>query len=432
MENYSRRDFVKAAAISTAAISTFNILGAQNVNGIRADKIKLGLIGCGGRGKGATNQFIRACGLLGIEVEIVAVADAFQSQVNSAIRDFNLDASKGHVGYEAYRKVVESGAEFVIMATPPSFRPRHLEACVEAGKHCFIEKPVAVDPVGARKVIELGELAKLKGLTIVAGTQRRYDVKYQMAKAQIDAGAIGEVVGGVISWYDRVPWISSRRDGQGVADYMTRNWLNFTELSGDHICEQHVHQMDVANWFIGRTPVAFTGMGGRARRETGNQFDFFSVDIDYGKGVHINSQCRQIAGCYNRVGESFRGAVGETIGTRVKGKKVSVPTIEVEAEASMIQEHVELIKSARGKGTPLNCAQAVAEATLCAIGGRISAYTGQVVRWVDLVSNQKSPHYSMQLTATPIDFERGTVVLPEESAPIPGKATPFNDRQYAG
>ena len=190
--------------------------------------------------------------------------------------------------------------------------------------------------------------------------------------------------------------------------------------------------MDIANWFIGRTPVAFTGMGGRARRETGNQFDFFSVDIDYGKGVHINSQCRQIAGCYTRVSESFRGAEGETIGTRVNGKKVSVPTIQLEAEASLIQEHVELIKSARGKGTPLNCAQAVAEATLCAIGGRISAYTGQVVRWVDLVSNQKSPFYSMQLTATPIDFERGTVVLPEEVAPIPGEATPFNDRQYGG
>ena len=235
-------------------------------------------------------------------------------------------------------------------------------------------------------------------------------------------------MGGVISWNGQVPWISSRKPDQSDAHYITRNWLNFTELSGDHIVEQHVHQLDVANWFIGRTPVSFTGMGGRARRETGNQFDFFSVDIDYGNGVHINSQCRQIADCYNRVGESFRGTEGQTIGTKVQGKDVSVPTITLEGGASMIQEHVELIKSARGAGTPLNCAQAVAEATLCAIGGRISAYTGQLVRWVDLVSNQKSPFYAMQLTPSPIDFERGTVVMPAEVPAIPGKEIKFRNR----
>jgi predicted dehydrogenase len=427
MNQFTRRDFVKAAAVSAAAVSTFNILGAQTVNGIGTQKAKVGLIGCGGRGLGALGQFIEACKILGIEVEVVAMADAFQDRVNNGLNRFKVDAAKGHAGYEAYRKVTQSDAEFVIMATPPNFRPQHLEACVEAGKHCFVEKPVAVDPVGARKVIELGELAKTKGLTIVAGTQRRYDAKYQTAKAKIDAGAIGEIVGGVISWNGQVPWISSRKSGQSDAHYMTRNWLNFTELSGDHIVEQHVHQLDVANWFIGRTPVSFNGMGGRARRETGNQFDFFSVDIDYGDGVHIHSQCRQIAGCYNRVGETFRGTQGQTLGTKVKGKDVSVPKIKLEA-ASMIQEHVELIKSVRGSGTPLNCAQAVAEATLCAIGGRISAYTGQLVRWVDLVSNEKSPFYAMQLSPSALDFERGSVVLPPEVPPVPGEAIQFHDR----
>ena len=427
MNNFTRRDFVKAAAVSAAAVSTFNILGAQTANGIGTQKAKVGLIGCGGRGKGALGQFLQACKILGVEVEIVAVADVFQDRVDGALSKYKVDASKGHAGYEAYRKVTESDAEFVIMATPPNFRPQHLEACVEAGKHCFIEKPVAVDPVGARKVIALGEIAKTKGLTIVAGTQRRYDPKYQIAKAKIEAGAIGEIVGGVISWNSQVPWISSRKTGQSDAHYMTRNWLNFTELSGDHIVEQHVHQLDVANWFIGRTPVSFLGMGGRARRETGNQFDFFSVDMDYGDGVHIHSQCRQVAGCYNRIGESFRGTEGETIGTKVKGKDVSVPDIKLEA-ASMIQEHVELIKSARGSGTPLNCAQAVAESTLCAIGGRISAYTGQLVRWVDLVANEKSPYYAMQLSPTSLDFERGTVVLPAEVPAIPGKKVKFRDR----
>jgi len=428
MNNFTRRDFVKAAALSAAAVSTFNILGAQTVNGIGTQKIKLGLIGCGGRGKGAAGQFLQACKILGIEVEIVAVADVFQDRVQAALSQFNIDALRGHSGYQAYQKVTQSDAEFVIMATPPNFRPRHLEACVEAGKHCFIEKPVAVDPVGARKVIELGEIAKTKGLTIVAGTQRRYDAKYQTAKAKIDAGAIGEIVGGGVSWNGQVPWISLRKPGQSDAHYLTRNWLNFTELSGDHIVEQHVHQLDVANWFIGRTPVSFNGMGGRARRETGNQFDFFSVDMDYGDGVHIHSQCRQIAGCYNRIGESFRGTEGETIGTKVMGNDVSVPTIELEGGASMIQEHVELIKSARGSGTPLNCAQAVAEATLTAIGGRISAYTGQLVRWVDLTVNEKSPFYSMQLTPNSIDFEHGEVFMPAEAPAIPGKAIQFRVR----
>ena len=428
MSNFTRRDFVKAAAVSAAAVSTFNILGAQGAAGINTSKIKVGLIGCGGRGTGALGQFVEACKILGIQVEVVAVADAFPDRVQHALSRFKLDAAKGHAGYEAYHKVTDSDAEFVIMATPPNFRPRHLEACVEADKHCFIEKPVAVDPVGARKVIALGEIAKAKGLTIVAGTQRRYDAKYQTAKAKIDAGAIGEIVGGVISWNGQVPWISSRKPGQSDAHYLTRNWLNFTELSGDHIVEQHVHQLDVANWFIGRTPVSFNGMGGRARRETGNQFDFFSVDVDYGDGVHIHSQCRQIAGCYNRVGESFRGTEGRTVGTKVMGKDVSVPTIKLEG-ASMIQEHVELIKSARGSGTPpLNCAQAVAEATLCAIGGRISAYTGQLVRWVDLTKNEKSPFYALQLSPNPIDFERGEVVMPAEVPAISGKKIQFRDR----
>ncbi|MGJ8650263.1 MAG: Gfo/Idh/MocA family protein [Opitutaceae bacterium] len=428
MNTVSRRDFVKAAAISTAAFSTFNILGAQSVGGLTGGKLKLGLIGCGGRGTGAVAQFMEACKLLGLEAELVAVADVFEDRVANVVKRYGIAASQGHHGYEAYRKVTESDAEFVIMATPPNFRPVHLEACVAAGKHSFIEKPVAVDPVGARKVIELGELAKAKGLTIVAGTQRRYEKSYLETKAKIDAGAVGQILGGVISWNGRVPWISSRQDGQSAAHYMTRNWLNFTELSGDHIVEQHVHQLDVANWFVGRPPVSFVGMGGRARRETGNQFDFFSVDLDYGDGVHIHSQCRQLAGAYSRVGEQFRGADGQIIGTKVSGKDVSIDAIKVESNKGQVQEHVAFIKSARGKGDPLNCAEQVAHATLTAIGGRISAYTGQLVRWVDLTVNTKSPFYSMQLSPSALDFERGSVILPEEVAPIPGEATKFRDR----
>jgi predicted dehydrogenase len=357
-------------------------------------------------------------------VDIVAVADIFQDRVANLVERAKVSAENSYYGFEAYKKVAESDAEFVIMATPPNFRPTHLEACINAGKHCFIEKPVAVDPVGARKVMEIGEVAKQKGLAIVAGTQRRYDKKYRETKAMLEAGAIGEIVGGVISWNGKVPWISPRQPGQSVEHYMARNWLNFTEMSGDHIVEQHIHQLDVANWYMGRTPNTFVGFGGRARRETGNQYDFFSVDLDYGDGIHIHSQCRQIAGCYNRVGETFRGIDGHMLGTKITGKAVSIAPIEQENDDGIVQEHIDLIKSVRGKkAEPLNCAKPVAEATMCAIGGRISAYTGQLVRWVDLTLNEKSPLYSLELSPNPLDFERGGVILPPEVPAVPGDGT---------
>ncbi|MEN8661858.1 MAG: Gfo/Idh/MocA family protein [Lentimonas sp.] len=430
MNTINRRDFVKAAAVTGAAVSTFNILGAQSAGGINTSKIKVGLIGCGGRGTGALKNFQEAAKLLGIEVEVVAVADAFQDKVSRAVKNFRLDASKGHFGFDGYHKVANSDAEVVLMATPPNFRPVHFEACVNAGKHCFIEKPVAVDPVGARKVIAVGEIAKQKGLTVVAGTQRRHQQDYQTMIAKVEAGAIGEVVGGSISWNMGTLWTVSRKPGMSNAEFLARNWLNFTEMSGDHICEQHVHQIDVTNWIMGRPPKAFIGYGGCARREIagGNQFDFFSVDMDYGNGVNVHSQCRQIAGCYNRVGEAFRGTEGYTAGVKVSGKDVSIAPISVEHSAGQIQEHVDLIRSARGKGEPLNRARVVADATMCAIGGRIAAYTGKLVRWVDLTINEKSPFYNFALTPAALDFEKGDVEMPNELPTVPGVEKEWRER----
>lgn len=430
MNNITRRDFVKAAAITGAAFSSFNILGAQTSSGLHTGKIKVGLIGCGGRGMGALKNFQAAAGLLGIEVEVVAVADAFQDKVSRVVAGFRLDASQGHSGFDAYHKVANSDAEVVLMATPPNFRPVHFEACVNAGKHCFIEKPVAVDPVGARKVIAVGELAKQKGLTVVAGTQRRHQKDYLEMAAKVRAGAIGDVVGGMISWNTGTLWTVSRKLGMSNAEFLARNWLNFTEMSGDHICEQHVHQIDVTNWIMGRPPRAFIGYGGCARREVagGNQFDFFSVDMDYGDGIHVHSQCRQIAGCYNRVGESFRGAEGYTTGVKVSGKDVSIAPVEVDHSSGMVQEHVDLLRSVRGKGEPLNRARVVADATMCAIGGRIAAYTGKLVRWVDLTENTKSPFYDLKLSPAAIDFEKGEVDMPDELPAVPGEVKAWRER----
>jgi myo-inositol 2-dehydrogenase/D-chiro-inositol 1-dehydrogenase len=422
MKHINRRKFIKTAAASGAAISTFGILQAQS-GGLNTGKIKVGLIGCGGRGTGALKNFQEAAKLLGIEVEVVGLADAFQDKVEGAKKKLSLSSAPGHHGFDAYQKVAASDAEVILMATPPNFRPLHLEACVSAGKHTFIEKPVAVDPPGVRKVIELGEVAKQKGLAIVAGTQRRHQQNYQEMIAKVRAGAVGEIVGGAIYWNMGTLWFVDRPKEMGDAEFLARNWLNFTELSGDHIVEQHVHQLDVANWIMQRPPSAFIGYGGCARREIagGNQFDFFSVDLDYGDGIHIHSQCRQIAGCYNRVGETFRGAEGHIDGTKVKGKEVTIEPIKTEHNAGMIQEHITLLRSIRGKGEPFNAAKDVAEATLCAVGGRMAAYTGKLIRWVDLMERKESEFYGMTLAPSPVDFEKGNVEMPSLTPALPGK-----------
>lgn len=428
MENITRRHFVKAAAVTGATLPAFNILGAQTLNGLNTRKIKVGLIGCGGRGTGALKNFLTAAELLGIEVEIVAVADAFKDQVegsdkvDGAIKTFNLDPKRGHYGFDAYHKVAASDAEVVLMATPPNFRPLHFKACIEAGKHCFVEKPVAVDPAGVRSVLATGELASQKGLSVVAGTQRRHQQNYLEMIAQIKAGAIGDVLGGAIYWNMGVLWKAVRHPGMDNREFLARNWLNFTELSGDHIVEQHVHQMDVMNWIMGRPPRALIGYGGCARREIagGNQFDFFNINFDYGEGIHIHSQCRQIADCYNRVGETFRGTEGYTNGPRTFGKEVSIAPVKVAHSAGMVQEHVDLLQAIRGKTGPINGSRDVAEATLCAIGGRISAYTGKLVRWSDLTTNTDSEFYNLTLAPSAIDFERGDVEMPDLAPAVPG------------
>ena len=416
----NRRSFLGNSALVTAGLAAAPIF-AQNTSGA-PKKIKVGLIGCGGRGSGALVQFIEACKILGIEAEVTAVGDAFKDKAEAVGKNHGLAADRCFDGYDNYQKVIATDCEYVVMATPPSFRPVHFAAAVEAGKHCFIEKPVAVDPEGARSVIATGEKAKAKGLGVVAGTQRRHQASYIRNKALIDAGAIGTIKGGVVQWNGTVPWIKRRNEGESDASYMTRNWLNFNELSGDHIVEQHVHNLDVAIWFLGRLPITAVGFGGRARRQTGNMFDFFSVDFDFGDDVHIHSQCRQITGAYGRVGELFTGTEGVCYGGgKLDGKAVEIKEIKLDTDNAMVQEHVDLIRSVIS-GNPLNEAKTIAESTMVAIMGRISAYTGELVRWNDIISNAESAHYKQLCTPTALDFEKGPVTMPEEVPPIPGKA----------
>lgn len=392
-------------------------------------KLKLAVVGCGGRSHRNIADFIKACELLGLEAEIVALADAFEDRVIAASEKYGVDRSRCHAGWDAYQKIAESDAGYVMLVTPPLFRPVHFDMMVEAGKHVFMEKPVAVDAPGCRKIIAIGEEAKRKGLSVVAGTQRRHQLNYLKNKALIEAGAIGDILGGTISWNGTVPWIWERESGWSDADYMARNWLNWMEVSGDHICEQHVHNIDVANWFLGRLPVSVIGFGGRARRETGNCYDFFSLDLDYGNGVNIHSQCRQISGTYQRIGEFFRGSKGEVYGGgRLNGIEVSVPEIKVLHEDGQVQEMVAWIRSARS-GDPLNEARQVAESTAVSIMGRQAAYTGKLYRLNDMMNNPESEIYQMACVVQAEDFEKGTVKMPPENVvPIPGDGAPIRRR----
>lgn len=391
-----RRDFVK----TTAAAAT--LAGIPRVFAAGSDRIRLGLVGCGARGTGAVmNSIVASPG-----VELVAVGDVFRDRVDTCLarlrqnggeKDWSssapwtrADAIKvtpetAFVGFDAYERVIASGVDLVILATPPAFRPLHLRAAVEAGKHVFIEKPVAVDPTGCRSIIASGEIARAKGLAIVAGTQRRHSPRYREMMQRIHAGAIGELTGGECFWLGPCVrtwgYLKPRQPEWSDLEWQLRNWHFFTWLSGDHIVEQHVHNIDVLNWAMGAPPVDCIGLGGRQWRtqpEFGNVWDHFAVRYRYANGATASSMCRQNDGAYGLVTEAIQGRTGKAIPGRIDGP---VPWRFTGDDGSAFEhEHANLVRSIRA-GEPLNEARQVAVSTLTAIMGRMSAYTGKVVQW---------------------------------------------------
>lgn len=418
-----RRSFLKNVTLAGAAVATLPLFNVRAADAPK--KFKVGLVGCGGRGNGASDNILEAAKLSGHEVEIYAVADFMQHRADEAAKKFSLPAERVFVGATAYRHVMEQPVDIVILATPPVFRPAHFEAAVNAGKHIFVEKPVAVDPVGARKMLALGELAGQKGLSVVAGTQRRHQGSYQRNQFAVANGAIGKITGGTVSWCGGSLWFKQREPGESDANYLVRNWTSFSNMSGDHIVEQHVHNLDIANWFVGRPPQSAVGFGGRARRQTGNQFDFFSVDFNYGEDVHIHSMCRQVNGTYSAVNEFFTGTEGSTFGggkmQSAKLAAMKVPEFKTH-NSGYVQEHIDLLASL-ANGKPVNETKQVTETTLTGIMGRIACYTGQLVRWSDLTTKMDSPFYNLALSPSPADFETGSVVAPKDDVvPVPGEA----------
>jgi len=424
----SRRAFMRGALATGAAVGGLTILGAT-ARGQAKKAFKAGLVGCGGRGRGAMINFLEAGKHLETDVQIVALADVYKDRLEQARERLKQDKcevpdSRCFTGYDGYRKMMETDVDVVLLATPPVFRPLQLEAAVKAGKHVFMEKPACVDPVGGQRVIAAGEQAKGKNLAIVAGTQRRHQGTYMGAKKLVDDGAVGKLWGGVVYWTGSKSWVVEREAGMSDIDYMTKNWMNFVEMSGDHIIEQHVHNIDVMCWFMGGPPTLAVGFGGRARRKTGNCYDFFATDYWYDKGtIHVTSACRQVNAAWSRVAEDFVGDKGSMKSGRVtlhSKERIKAPEFPDQHRNPYVQEHVDLLKSILD-GKPLNEAHPVAESTLVGVMGRISAYTGQPVRYTD-VATPAGQFGKLAFAPSPEDFETGQVKAPPDDViPLPGK-----------
>ena len=316
----NRRHFVQGSAgVAAAALAAGAFAQAAKPN--RVSKLRYGVIGCGGRGTGAAVNALEASK----DVEIVALADVFEDRL-AGCRDelLKLDdksmadrarvtPERCYVGFDAYKKLIASEVDVVILATAPHFRPIHLAEAIEHGKHVFMEKPTGTDPHGVRSVLESGAKAASKNLSIVAGTQRRHEKCYLEAMGRIKNGDIGKIVSASCYWNQGGLWVKPRDPKWSDMEWQIRNWLYFTWASGDHICEQHVHNLDVCNWAIGSHPLRAIGMGGRQVRtapEYGNIFDHFAIEYEYAGGVKVSSYCRQTDGCAGRVEEVIRGSSG--------------------------------------------------------------------------------------------------------------------------
>jgi predicted dehydrogenase len=380
----TRRDFVKTAAAASFAAT---IPGNLGLFAAGSDAIKIGLIGCGGRGTGAALDCLKAAA----GVEVVAIGDLVPDRVQSSLarltKEFpdrvKVPLDRRFTGFDNYLKVCACpDVNLIVTAAPPGFRPLHLKAAIEAGKHVFMEKPVAVDPMGVRSVIASSDLARQKNLAIVAGTQRRHQRSYLEMMKRIKDGQIGDIVAAQCYWNMGELWVKERLPNMTEMEWQCRNWLYFSWLSGDHIVEQHVHNIDVVNWAMGTMPKMVMGMGGRQVRvapQFGNVFDHFFVEFEYPNGVRVASACRQTKGCAERVEERIVGTKGVAWSSgKITGEKPW--TFSGEELNPYVQEHVDLVASIRN-GTPLNEGRQIAESTMCAIIGRMSAYTGRLISW---------------------------------------------------
>jgi len=416
----TRRAFLKTSA---AALAAAHLPIERSAWAAGSDVLRVGLIGCGGRGTGAAVQALQA----DPNLKLVALGDAFSDRLqmsleqlgkNPAIKaKIDVPRERQFVGFDNYKGVIEA-TDVVLLATPPQFRPLHLRAAVEAGKHIFAEKPVAVDAPGVRSVLETCEIARKKNLSIVSGLCLRYSRQFQETVKRIHDGALGELRALQANDYRGRIWVKPRQTGQTDMEYQMRNWYYFTWLSGDFNVEQHVHYLDVCAWLMrDEYPVKAVGMGGRQVRtgpEYGNIYDHHGIVYEYANGVKLFSNCRQQPGCHNDMSAHVLGEKG-TAQVAERGFQIHAAgrdwRLDVDKKDNFYQtEHDELFRSIRA-GKPINNGEYMAKSTLLAIMGRMATYTGALVTWEQALNSKED------LTPPKYDW---AVPLPEPPAALPG------------
>lgn len=412
----SRRDFVKTSSLVAGGLFMAPGLASANYFSNADEIIKVALVGCGGRGTGAAVQALHA----NPNVQLVAVADAFRNQVDNCLKNINdvedvvdrvkVPEENKFVGFDAYLKAIPL-ADVVLLATPPGFRPLHFEEAVKQGKHVFMEKPVAVDPAGINKVLAAAAIAKQKKLNVVVGLQRRYQTSYRELYKRKDQ--IGDILSSQVWWNSSGVWVRPRQYQQTEMEYQMRNWYYFNWLCGDHIVEQHVHNIDVANWFKGEFPVKAQGMGGREVRngkEHGEIFDHFYVEFVYPDGTIMNSQCRHIPNTWSRVDELLVGTKGTIkcgAGTIADRNGKTLYQFNKQSENNPYQAELDELFAAIHKGEyKFDDAEFGAKSTMSGILGRMAVYSGQELEVSKLLANP------LDLAPKKYDFNELPPVLP--------------------
>lgn len=427
-----RRTFLKTSAIlaSGTLLSSLPLTGAYAAG---KDHIKIALIGCGGRGTGATFQALATS----YNVKLVAMADAFRDRLDGSHQPLlekygknkvDVPEERKFVGFEAYKDAIAE-ADVVLLATPPGFRPMHFEEAVRQNKHVFMEKPVATDSTGVRKVLAAAEEAKRKKLNVVVGLQRRYQNNYRETIKRIQDGAIGDVVSGQVYWNSGGVWVKARQPEQSEMEYQMRNWYYFNWLCGDHITEQHIHNIDVANWIKNSYPVSAQGTGSRFQRtgrEHGEIFDNHTVEFVYEDGTVLQSQCRHYEGCQNRVDESFQGTKGRVyLSADNKGKLWDYRGNVLYDHAGKGDpnpyqaEHDELFAAINASQYKFSDAENAAKSTMTSIMGRYATYSGQLVSWDEALNS------SLNLLPETFAWDAKPKILPDADGnyphAVPGK-----------
>jgi predicted dehydrogenase len=414
MNNVSRRTFLQATKSASAAATAFTIIKPELVRGAGKERLKAGLVGCGGRGTQAVIDMMR-----GTEnVNIVAMGDLFEDKLEGSIRKIReqpdyaayadrvtIDAEHRFVGFEAYKKVLASDIDIVMLAAPPGYRPMHFEAAVEARKHVFCEKPFGTDPVNVRRFMAAAKKSEELKLTVMSGAQRRNDRNYLATVQKIQDGAIGDVVAAYAYWVGSpvIQQPTGRDPKWGDMTWEHRNWYSYLWICGDQIVEQHLHNIDVCNWVMGGHPVEVTATGGAVWRPRdnevyGNIYDHVTSDFIYANGVHLSSYCRQFPkGAAQNVSELIVGSKGRSNGHDLGAGEKTTP---------YVAEHTAMAASIRGDGPYVNHGMTVAESTMTCIMGRESAYSGQKITWDQIMNSQldlfpKAFGYDLKRDPTP-------------------------------